>query len=100
MKTFLGKLWDVLSGSFWFVPGLMAIGSVFLVIVTIWIDIIYEVKGFGLASFLVAGNMETIQDNNRTRNALCNAINSNKNGIFSRSNRDEFYCTKNRGDRT
>ncbi len=61
MKTFLEKFWDVLSGSFWFVPGVMAVGSVFFVILTIWIDMIHEIEGFGLGSFLVASNMESVR---------------------------------------
>jgi uncharacterized membrane protein len=58
LQTRLGGLWDHLSASFWFIPGLMMVGAVALSIVMVELDTVTQVKVANKISWLWHGGPE------------------------------------------
>ncbi|CAN5731544.1 DUF2254 domain-containing protein [soil metagenome] len=57
MKTRLSDAWSLIVGSFWFLPGVMALSSVMLAIGTLWVDSAFDIDWGAGRGLIYAGGV-------------------------------------------
>ena len=79
MRTYLLNLWDTVRTSFWFVPGLFAIGAVCLSLLVPWLDRHVDDSSYDLPKWIVT----TVDSARATLSALAGAMVAVTGTVFS-----------------